>query len=351
MSMEFITGYFDDILDGISERIEAGPPATESIDLSPIQHDYKPTTTADIAIAGVYGPELVRPGIGVKLHHTGGGLQRITVPFHARRYSRGDAEFYMVDMLRRLGRTDLGELCVHNKVYTNCWFVSGEAQLAHARTNDSTDADDPLNRARFHVRGSLSFVRGLPSSPGLPDPTRPPPLERPDNGGFNDGDYKATIIDGPYLNTSTKIGRFCDLVSVSVDRPVLAVPIPRCDGVRIVGRNHTSAGIASQLDYRRGRTIRMVFRGVVWAAKTATGEIDIVPTDTLGRTNPSRAVVERKINDLQYALRGERLKLEGNGNTWNDCYMLSLEPDDDSERYSSLDFTTIFEMDYNEISY
>jgi len=160
--MNAVTGYFHDSFNGIAERLELGPAAVGDVNLSPIRTDWKPTTTQDVIISGPYGPELARPGIGMKMHHTGGGLQRITVPYHARRYSRGDAERYLVDMITHLGRSDLGELSVHGRAYTNCWFVSGDGEIKHARTNAPTDTEDSTNRASFHVTGSVHFVRGLP---------------------------------------------------------------------------------------------------------------------------------------------------------------------------------------------
>lgn len=348
--MNAVTGYFFDAFNNIHERMELGPAAVGSIDLSPIRADWKPTTTQDTVIAGPDGPELVRPGIGMKIHHTGGGLQRITVPYHARRYSRGDAERYLVDMLTHLGRTDLGELSVHGAAYTNCWFVSGDGNIIHARTNAPTDTEDSTNRASFHVTGSLHFVRGLPPALDLGQPSSLPPAERGNLGLANDGDYTATVANGPFFGTTTKIGRYCDLMSASVERPFLAVPIPRCDGVRIVGRGHTQPGIASQLDYRRGRSVTLNMRGVVWCYQTNEGLPDVVAVSPDGVTNPSRLVLERRILELQLALRGERLNLTGNGNTFNDCFLLSLAPDDDTEAYTSLGFNARFEQELNEVS-
>lgn len=345
-----VPGYFFSAVDGIHERLELSPPATASVELSPISHDYKPTTGINIVLAGPYGPETVRPGIGVKLHHTGGGLHRITVQFHARRYTRGDAEKYLWDMLTTLGRSDLGELCVHDKAYTNCWFISGSGEIVHARINDSTDTVEPQNRTRFHVKGQVMFVRGLPPTSDMPMPNSLAPPERMEFvGGANNGDYAGTVVDGPNTGVRSKIGRFCDLISISVQRPVLAVPIPRCDGVRIVGRGHTQPGIASQIDYRRGRSITLGFRGYVWAAIDNDGAPDSVLAT--GTTNPSRLMIEKRIMAMQVALRGERLKLTGNGNTWNDCYMTGLDPDDDTEAFSCLGFNATFEQEYNEVSF
>lgn len=353
MPFNNVTGYFYSAIDGIRERLEAGPPAISTVELSPIQHDFKPTTNTNIVLAGPYGPETVRPGIGVKIHHTGGGMHRIKVPFHARRYTRGDAEKYLYDMLTTLGRSDLGELCVHGAAYTNCWFLSGEGEIVHARINDSTDTDDPLNRARFHVKGQVIFARSLPPTTALPVPSLSlaPPERIEFISGSNNGDYTGTVIDGPNTGVATKIGRFCDLTSLSVQRPVLAVPIPRCDGVRIVGRGHTQIGIASQMDYRRGRSVTMRLRGHVWAYQQNDWSADSVPVSPDGVTNPSRLVLEKRILALQVGLRGERLRLTGNGNTFQDCYLTSLDPDDDGEAYSTLGFTATFEHELNEVSF
>lgn len=348
-----VTGYFHDLLNGIRERIEAGPPATMETDLSPISHDFKPTTTKDIVIIGPYGAELVRPGIGAKLHHTGGGLQQIAVPYWARRFTRGDAEKYLYDMLVHFGRTDLGELSVHDKAYTNCWFTNGTGEVVHARSNEAVEEGDPTGgRPRFHVRGRLQFVRGLPPAVDLAMPNSLPPPERFESvGGTNDGDYTATKVGGIFHGQITKIGRYCDLREVSVERPYLAVTIPRCDGTRIVGRGHTQPGIASQLDYRRGRSVTLTLRGFVFAAEDDNGVPEIVPGSSDGVTNRSRAILERRIVNLQVALRGERLKLVGNGNTFHDCYLRSLRPDDDTDAFSSIGFTATFEHELNEVSF
>lgn len=347
-----IVGYFYDALNGIHERCESGPAVTADVELSPISHDFKPTQTTDVVIAGPDGAELVRPGIGMKLHHTGGGLQNITVPYWARRFTRGDAEKYLYDMLVHLGRSDLGELSIHDKAYTNCWFVGGDGEVIFARSNDATDGDPSGGRPRFHVRGSLRFVRGLPPAVDLAMPSSLPPPERMESiGGVDNGDYTATIILGPYDGQIVKIGRFCDLKNVSVDRPVLVTAIPRCDGARIAGRGHTQPGIRTQLDYRRGRTITLNLRGFVFASQDNSGLPEIVPGGSDGITNRSRAVLERRILALQIALRGERVKLTGNGNTFHDCYLRSLRPDDDTEAFPTLGFNATFEQEYNEVSF
>jgi hypothetical protein len=246
-----------------------------------------------------------------------------------------------------MGRTDLGELVVHNRAYTNCWFVGGDAEIIPAWDNSSVDGGtDILKKVqRFHVRGSARFVRGIPNGALFENPTTLPPPERSDAGGTNLGDYLASSA-----LVSAKVGRFCDLSGVQVDRPYVAAAIPRCDGMRIKGRNHTQPLLRTQLDYRRGRRVTLRFRGVVFAWQLNDGTLDPVQLTNPDVTNNQRSVIEQRIHSLEYTLRGEVLTLAGNGNTFFDLYLTEFSPDDDSERYTSLDFTATFQQNLNEVA-
>ena len=345
--MAYIPGYFYDAVNSIIERFEAGPPSFSSFQGDPIVHDFKQTTANNTILGTFRGNELVRPGIGVQVFQRGGGIQTITVPFWATRGRRGDAEWGAYQMLVRLGGTDLGELTVHDRTYNDCWFIGGEAQVepAWSTTPDGATLANMRLVESFRIRGELRFVRSIPSGTGLSAPSVAAPTVLPALPTAADrGDYWAVSGAGG----NVKLGRYSDLVRISVDRPFTFTTIGRCYGVRIKGRGHTQTSIRTGLDYRRGRTIRLGFHGFVRTLETNNGVPDPVSVLNKGHFNEQRRVLEWRLHDLQQQLRDYVWTLAGNGNIFYDCHLISFNGEPDEPFFTS-SFDCEFLQEYNEI--
>lgn len=346
-------GYFTDASgpspDGISVRIDSAPPVIHDLDVELLSHDFKPTVSTNTAITSSNGQaQTVRPGIGMSLFSNGGGSQRITVPFWARRNSRGDAEFYLYEMLKQLGRSDLGDLVTHGRAYRNVWFIGGEGHISHAYFTDPDGITSGVQRKPcFHVQGTLRFVRGLPSDVDLDAPGAACP---PDPGalatGNNAGNYRALR---PGLNL--RLGRFADLAGISVTRPVLETKIPRCWGVRIAGRNHTQVAIRTQLDYRRGRRMSLNFRASCRCETENDGTPAPVSAPDPNDTNAARLAIEKRLLDTYVKLRDEPVTLVGNGCVFYGCYLQNISPEDDPDAFSSINYDMTFEQNLNEVQF
>lgn len=347
---EPIVGYFRSNIDGQIERIECSPPSFSALEFDALSQEFKPTTTTPVVITGEYGSENVFPGIGVKLFHSGGGMQRISVPFHARRYTRGDSEWYLYRMLRHLGSSGLGELCINDRAYTNSYFVAGDGEVVPAWERYPDDVAHLLTfrRQRFHVRGQLHFIRGLPASSSLPAPTVPAPTELGASAlGNNAGNYTAVGGGG----SATKLGRYCDLVSVTCERNYIVTKIPRVFGVRIKDRGHSVSAIATTLDYRKGRRFQLNFRALQWAAVDVYGVPTPIAPVSPAQFNASRLNLEQKVQDLQVAIRDRQVNLAGNGCVFYDCLLQSMSIDDDPVAYSALGYNLSFLHSYNEVAF
>lgn len=348
----YLPAYYSDVINNIAVAFSCSPPAFVIQDTGPLRHEFKPTTLTNVVINGPYGPELVRAGIGSRLLQQGGGIQTITVGFWARRFERGDGEKWLWDLLVRLGRTDLGELVVDGVAYRDCWFTAGEGTVEptwHTEPDGKTGAQS-VRKQSAKVAGTLTFVRSIPGVSGdLNAPATSAPQDAPLYGfGSDSGNYTAFSGTGG----TVKLGRYCDLVGVSVDRPVTYSMIPRCYGVRIKGRGHVgNPALDTTLDYRRGRNVRLRLRGYVRANETDLGVPDPIPISTAGRFNEARARLQNRISNLQWKLRDHVWTLAGNGNMFFDCHLTSLEPDQDDQAYNTWPFNLELDQEYNEVSF
>lgn len=344
-----LQSYLVDALNGISVRFESSGSAFASQAVDYTSLDFKPRFPNTI-VQGPYGPEAVQPGMNVRLLQQGGGMQSIDVGFWARRYGRGDAEYWLYNFMKRLGRTGISELVVDGIAYTNVYFVGGDGAITPTwyRHPDGVPLSQSNRLESAKVQGTLRFVRSIPGSSGsVSAPTNAPPQEFPAYGlGSNRGDYTATSGVGGVV----KLGRFCDLVRVSVDRPAYYSVIPRCYGVRIKGQGHTNSAIATGIDYRRGRRLRLQLRGYVRASETDMGVPDPIPNTYPGFFYEARARLQERVGQLEFKLRDIVWNLAGNGNFFSQAHLSSFDVENDDQAYQTWPFNASFEVNDHEVN-
>ena len=231
-----------------------------------------------------------RTTYGERIHNLGGGVYEHTVSHVTSRANAGDAEYYAWNSLALLGRMGVGNLAIHGKLYTNCYFTGGTAsiQLLYQST---------------HVFFALQFLRGLPTGVGLRDSGGSPGIP---------GTYPSRNSNQDYTYKGVALGQCGVIEEISCNRPATLVNIPRADGIRIKDRTY-------------GREMMFKVRGYI--------HVDSM-------TGKHRKDVEVTAHDLFYNLRGDGGNLVGQGNTFSNVYLMDMTtPTDDSRWTAGVDFS------------